>query len=132
MAFELHRGEGLPVFAASPINPKTFVRWDTSDRKVLPLATNSQEPLGAVHATALTGEGLAVHETKSIVKAVAAASLGAGADLMVASTNGALGPAAAGASGVVRWRVGVSQEAAAAGETFSVYVNPRQISGFPI
>lgn len=132
MAYELHRGEGLPVFAASNINPKTFVRFVAAERSVEPLATNSLESAGAVHATALRGEALAIHEDKTVVKAIAGASLGAGAAVMVGTANGALIPAAAGASGVVRYRVGVSQEAAAAGETFSVYVSQRQISGFPI
>jgi hypothetical protein len=62
------------------------------------------------------------------VRVPAGGSLGHGADVGVASTNGALGPVSA-ASGVARYRVGQALTAAAAGETFSLYVNPKQLSG---
>jgi hypothetical protein len=128
MAFELHRGEGFPAFAASNIAAKRPVTFVGGDRQVTLCASNNLEPLGFTHDAAATqGDAIAVHERGAIVKAVAAASLGAAADVGVASTNGAIGPVS-GASGITRWRVGKSAEAAAAGETFSVYVSPHQLS----
>lgn len=132
MAFELHRGEGLPVFAASAINPgKIPVMWSpTLARNVVPVASPTSEPLGFADITASVAAGAAinVYEAKHIVKAVAVASLGANANVGIGSTNGALGPVAK-ATGTATWRVGVALEAAAAAETFSVYVSPQQLAG---
>lgn len=67
-----------------------------------------------------------------VAKARAAASLGAGAWVGAASTNGALGPVlpSAGAqasSGVIRQVVGYAKEAAAAGEYFACVIEPALI-----
>lgn len=129
MAFELHRS-ALPGIAASAINAQSVVTHDIGDtqRQFLPVSTSGLEPVGVALATAVNpGDGVTVHDAYNVVKIVAAASLGAGANVGVASTNGQLG-IVAGASGVTTWRVGKSLSAAAAGETFSLYVNPRQLS----
>jgi hypothetical protein len=78
-----------------------------------------------------------VYLDDNIVKAVAAASLGAGAEVCVASigvASGAqrnaiatitlLGPLTI-ASGTAKWAVGIAMDPAAAGEVFSVYLKPR-------
>lgn len=129
-AFELH-SDGFPLKAASAISINAVLGLDTGDvqRQVIPLATNNVEPFALAIASAPTpGDALTGMVPGDVVKAVAAASLGHGTDVGIASTNGALGPVAA-ASGVVRWRVGRSVSAAAAGETFSLYISPRQLGG---
>lgn len=131
MAFELHRVPGLPGIAASAINSGQAVTPDVGDvqRQFLPIATVNIEPFGVARATAVTaGDAVTVYDTGHVVRAVAAASLGHGADVGVATTNGALGPVVA-ASGVVKWFVGKSLSAAAAGETFSLSIRPRQSGG---
>lgn len=138
MAHDLHR-DPLPMIAAS-----AFARPQASngalgavavsvpaggvERGVLPIATVNAEPLGLVAQSAsVAGRSCAVHD-QGIVKCVAGASVGVGADVGFASTNGALGPIAA-ASGVLKYSVGKSTSAAAAGEIFSVYVRPKVLSG---
>ncbi len=132
MAFELHRDPGLSCIAASAMAAQTVVTWDVADvqAQVLAVATVNVEPIGLTRSVASSaGDAVTVYDDDHIVKAVAAASLGAGADIGVASTNGALGAVTAGASGVVKWRLGKSVTAAAAGETFSLSIKPRQLSG---
>jgi hypothetical protein len=129
MAFELHRS-ALPGIAASAINAQQVVTHDTGDtqRQFLPVATNGVEPAGVALATAVNpGDAVAIHDAYNVVKAVACASIGAGADIGVATSSGRLG-LVTGASGVTRYRVGKSLTPAADGETFSLYVNPRQLS----
>lgn len=129
-AFELHRG-GFPGKAASAISAGAVVGLDAGDvqRQVVPLATLNAEPFGVALASAVNpGDAVTVLEPFDVVKVTAAASLGHGADIGIASTNGAVGPIAA-ASGVVKWRIGRSLSAAAAGEVFSLYINPRQLGG---
>lgn len=83
-----------------------------------------------------------VREEGNIVKAIAGASLGAGAEVgfstlgVCTGVQGAsyvatvpqLGPVS-GASGSVVWAVGFSLESAVAGGMFTLYIKPRQISG---
>lgn len=96
---------------------------------VFPIATTTVRPQGlSGPEVASQGQQVTVYEDLGTAKAVAAASVGAGAEVAVASTNGDLGPAA-GASAVAVWAVGIALDNAAAGEIFSVYVRPRQISG---
>jgi hypothetical protein len=126
MAHESHNGFIEPAFkAASAIGPKTVVTLDTVNGQVV-AATLGAEPVGVTIASAAQGDRVTVLGQGNIVKAVAVASLGWGAVVGVASTNGALGPVTA-ASGVVRWALGTAREPAAAGETFSVFVNPRSL-----
>ncbi len=130
-AFELHKNE-FPAIAASDLNPGRVVKLDVGDtqRQVVPVATSNGEPLGVALATGLQGKPVTIELNGSIVKVVAGGSIGAGADVGVASTNGSLGPVS-GASGSVVFTVGKAMSAAAAGESFSLYVRPRQLSGSP-
>jgi hypothetical protein len=131
MAFELHRDPGISAIAASSIAAQSVVTWDVGDvqAQVLSVATVNVEPIGVTRSVASNpGDAVTVYDDDHIVKAVAVASLGAGAEIGVASTNGGLGPVT-GASGTVKWRVGKSLTAAAAGETFSLSIKPRQLNG---
>ena len=120
----------LPFTNASAVSGPVPVKLNAAARSVVVAATHNVEIQGFVsNASYAAGEAVTVYGEGAVVEAVAAASLGAGADVAVASTNGALGPAAAGASGVTVYRVGRSIEAAAAGEKFSLYVKPKQLSG---
>lgn len=123
------RQNSLPFTVASDIVPLRPVKIDTAaDRQIVLAASVNDSIQGFTgEATGLQGESITVHGETAITKAVAAASLGAGAVVGVASTNGALGPVT-GASGVTKHQAGVSVESAAAGEQFSLYVKPRQIS----
>lgn len=130
-SFELHRN-GFPGKAASAMAALQVVSQDTGDtqRSVLAVATFNVEPLGITLATAANaGDAVTVFDRGNVVKTLAAASLGAGADVGVVGATTSLGLCAAGASGVLKWSVGKSMTAAAAGEVFSFYVNPRQVSG---
>lgn len=129
-AFELHRS-GFPALAASALSAGQLVSHDTGDtqRQVVPIATVNVEPLGVALASAANpGDAVTVMDRGSVVKVLAAASLGAGADVGNVGATTSLG-LVAGASGVVKWAAGKSMTAAAAGEVFSFYVNPRQLGG---
>lgn len=129
MAFKLHRS-GFPGIAASAINVEAAVGIASGvDRSFSPIATANVRPFGIALATAVNaGDGLTILDEGNVAIVTAAASLGRGAEIGVASTNGALGPVAA-ASGLAVYSAGQSLSAAAAGEEFSLYVNPRQLSG---
>ena len=131
MAFELHRDPGLPGIAASAMAANTVVTEDVGDvqRQFLAVATVNVEPIGVTRSVAsFAGDAVTVYDQPHIVRAVAAASLGHGADVGVVGATTSLGLVAA-ASGVVKWRVGRSLTAAAAGETFSLSIRPRQVGG---
>jgi len=135
----------LPYRAASAIVPQSIVTIDpgVANGQVKLLTNASQRPLGSVQATGATpGVSVAVYEAPSVVKAIAAASLGVGAEVSLASlgvasaaqanslaTTTLLGPASVGASGSVEWAVGIALTNALAGEIFSVKLEPRQVSG---
>lgn len=133
----------LPFKAASTMPPKTVVTLDTTAYQVVPVTNASQRPYGITAATGATpGVTVAVFEAPGVAKAIAAASLGFGAEVAVASvgvasaaqsnslaTTTLLGPKSAAASGTVQWAVGVAQSPALAGEIFSVKLEPRQVSG---
>jgi hypothetical protein len=135
MAFELHRQPLFPAVAASALSAGAavgLVNGGDVQRQVIPLATCNIEPIGVARASAVNpGDAVSVYDHSNIVRAVAAASLGHGQLVGVASTNGGLGIVAGGSGSVgpVVWAVGRSLSAAAAGETFSLFINPRQISG---
>lgn len=137
MAFELHAGIVIPGVAASNITsgvPVAFASSAAQDRAVVPVGSLNALPVGVALATAGPTSSLpnavTVHGIGNIVKALAAASIGVGADVAVGSTNGVL-VGAAGASGVVKYALGQSVTPANPGEYFSVYVNPRILSGNP-
>jgi hypothetical protein len=134
----------IPQKIASVTPPLSIVTADAGKVDQVVLLTNaSQRPFGSIQATGATaGAGVAVYEAPSYVKAIAAASLGAGAEVSLASvgvasgvqsnslaTTTLLGPASVGASGVPAWAVGIARTAALAGEIFTVKLEPRQVSG---
>lgn len=130
MAFAIDGGAVLPCFAATHLGERVPVKLveGATARIVAPVASLNEETIGFTQTSASSGFAVEVQAVGNIVKAVAAASVGAGADVALGSPNGALGPVAA-ASGVVKYKSGVSLSDAAAGEVFSVFVNPRQLSG---
>lgn len=131
MAFELYRWT-FPGIAASAINAGAALRLSASavERQFIPIATSNVEPFGIALAsaggTSLT-QAVPVVDVGNTIKVTAIASLGCGADIGVASTNGGLAPVA-GASGVLVWAVGKAMQPAAAGEVFGLYVKPVRLS----
>lgn len=129
MAWTQHRDTVPKIVASAAIAANLPVKplAGTADKVVL-CATNNSYPLGFSIATgASAGNPLAV-VTEGTIKAIACASTGAGGEVGVGSTNGALGPIAA-ASGFTVFSIGEAQDNAAAGDTFSVQLRIRQISG---
>src|SRR5207237_2670177 len=94
MAFDLRRYAPLPGVAASAINVGQSVQLDVGDvqRQFLPVATNNVEPIGVAEASAAAADPVTVADDGHVKKVVAAASIGQGADVGVASTNGNYGP----------------------------------------
>lgn len=142
MAFVNDRfSQSFKVASVTP--PRTVVRLDTTTGQVVPLTNASQRPYGITQATgASPGLSVAVFESPGVAKAIAAASLGFGAEVSLASvgvasaaqsnslaTTTLLGPASVGASGSAEWAIGVALTPALAGEVFSVKLEPRQVSG---
>lgn len=139
MSFSNHHWSH-PFVAASAMGQGIAVFMNTAssrDEVVLPAGTVDRESIGLTIAS-VGAAGLEVAVLfEGIGKARAAASLGAGANVAPASTNGALGPihasgllASTGASAGMfpaRFCVGVALTAAGAGEYFAVKVQPRQI-----
>lgn len=136
-AFELYRWT-FPGIAASAINAGDAVLLTASaaERQFVSAATCNQEPFGIALATAAQAgatppftAAVPVVDLGNTIKVTAIASLGVGADVGVASTNGGLGPVTA-ASGIDIWRVGKAVSAASnPGEVFSLYVSPRKLTG---
>src|ERR1700733_780319 len=117
MAFELYRWT-FPAIAASAIRAGDAVQFPVGsggiDRQVVPIASWNLEPFGVALATANYAAapppfsaGVPVVDRGNTIKVVAGASLGAGADVGVATTGGSLiyGPVV-GVAGTVVWRVG--------------------------
>jgi len=133
----------LPFKAASVTPPRTVVALDTVANQVVPVTNASQRPYGITRASGATpGLSVAVYESPGVAKAIAAASLGFGAEVSLASvgvasaaqenslaTTTLLGPKSVAASGTTQWSVGVALTPALAGEVFSVKLEPRQVSG---
>lgn len=129
MPREIHRS-GYPAVAASAVNAGAAVTVASgSDSRVAPVATANVRPLGIALATGATvGLAVTVLDEGNTAVVTVGASVGRGAEIGVASTNGALGPVA-GASGSVVYSVGQSVSAGDADQDISLYVNPRQLSG---
>lgn len=139
-AMELFRWT-FPAIAASAIRAGDVVGFPVGsgglERQVIPLATNAVEPFGIALATAnyLAATppytaAVPVVDRGNTIKVVAGASLGVGADINIATAYAAsliFGPVAA-ASGIDLWRVGKAVTPAAAGEVFSLYVDPARLS----
>lgn len=122
MAFELHR-HAFPGIAATHVAARQVVKLAPGaiERGVMPAAA-ADEPIGVALTTATAGNAVTVHEQQSVAKVVAAASLGAAANVGVVGATTSLGPVASGSM-----RTGQSVAAAQPGEVFSLYVNPRQL-----
>lgn len=129
----------LPLPAAVSAPPRTFVKLvGSSSAQTTPVGSVNDRPFGNTQeATAAAGDVNAIFLEGNVVKAIAAASLGAAAEVCVASigvasaaqrnaiaTTTLLGPLTV-ASGTLKWAVGVALTPAAAGEVFSVYIKPR-------
>lgn len=130
-----------PVTAASAIGAYLPVRGlggaSSVDERVIGAASVNEEVVGFTIATVATGGDPAQVAFRGKVKAIALASLGAWANVGVASTNGKLGPiavgglstalgSALGAAGL-RFQVGIALEAAAAGDVFTVLLRPCEV-----
>lgn len=128
MAFEIHDGLAFPGLAASNIQPGQVVSLASGgDRHIQPCASDNLRPFGVGFGVATQGDAVTVHAIGNVVKVTANASVGRQAEVTVAS-GAATGVApVAVASGVERWSVGQTLTAAAAGETVSIYVHPRQL-----
>jgi len=128
VAFELHTGLAFPGLAASNVQPGQVVSLASgTERGIHPCASANLRPFGVAFAVATAADAVTVHPAGNIVKCIAHASVGVGAEVTVASGSATGVAPVAGASGVERWSVGQSVTAAAAGETLSVYVHPRQL-----
>lgn len=143
-AFELYRWT-FPGIAASPISAGNALNLISAtalagpvERQFVPISTTNVEPFGVALATAANAgatppfsAAVPVVDQGNTIKVIAAASIAAGADAGIASggTTG-FGPVV-GVAGSVVWRVGKAVSPAAAGEVFSLYVSPRQLSGTP-
>lgn len=125
MAFTVNQFT-LPKVAASTIGAHLAVRTSasTADEVVVVATSNVNTFLGLTTATGASVGNPVPIVYDGVAKAVAGASVGLGADVGVASTNGALGPIA---SAATQFRVGISQTAAAAGEIFSVLLRPERV-----
>ena len=135
MSYEIH-GQVLPGVAASPIGQYVAVKQNPGvNNSFVVNASSLDAPFGLTYATsASAGVPIAVIWS-GVAKAIAAASLGAGCFVAVASPNGRLGPVAAVgvASGVTdgtlvpRYVVGRAMENAAAGATFAVALDVHEL-----
>ena len=154
MAYEIIRPNfQLPISAGSVLVPRTPVKLvGSSVLLVLPVASSNDRPFGMIgEATApvtsptgdaVSGFAAVVIEEGNIVKAIAAASLGVGVEVTMATLGVAtnaqggsylatvpqLGPITV-ASGSGQWAVGLALTPAKAGELFSLYIKPRQTGG---
>lgn len=137
---DYNHGDVYPFQAASAVGawvPVFQPLASSRDEYVVPAATNSQDIIGLTIATAATYNDPVAVVTRGRAKAIAAASVGAGARVGIASANGALGPltpsgvstalgSALGGAGV-RFQVGRSLKAYASGDVMTVLLDPAQI-----
>ena len=136
MAFEqTQEGVTFPAVAATGIklwDAVTLASSATQDRAVAPIATHNQFPLGIAQASAGTGatlpQSVTVQGFGSMLKVTAGATVAVGQD--VHQTVGSSAYAAvSGASGSTKYAIGQAVTPASPGELFTVYINPRVISG---
>lgn len=138
-----NQSEGRPALkAASGIGqyvPVSFLEGGSAlSETIIRSGSQNNYPFGITLATAASpGDPVTVAALGEVTKGIAGASLGAGAPVVVGSTNGILIPllpsglstalgSAIGAAGV-RWSVGVALKNAAAGDYFPVLINPGQL-----
>ena len=123
MAFEIINTNEYPGLCASAIQDRQVTQIVAGERALGPCTAGTQEPHGITIASAAVGEAVTSFGQGNYCKAIAAASLGGGADVGVDGATRSLGLVASGA-----WRVGKAVTPAAAGEVFTFYVNPRQLT----
>jgi hypothetical protein len=126
MAWWIDRHEALPRQAASVVGQYKPVTHSASGADdVVPVTAATVEVEGITLATAAAvGDPVSV-QTRGVAKVICAASIGPGAAVGVASTNGAVGPVA---SGSTNQRIGISEAAALPGETFSVRLSTGRVN----
>lgn len=109
--------------AASAMSPMTVVALNPGlANGVVAASAAAHEPFGVTVASAGRGEAVTIYDRGNIVKVKAGASLGHGGNVGLAAATTSLAPVASG-----QWRVGKAIESAAAGEIFSLYVDPLQL-----
>lgn len=117
---------GQPVVLLGALTPGSAL-----DETVVPAGSWNLDVLGVARATVATvGMPVTVDLAPGFVKAIAAASLGAGARVAVGSTNGRLvpvAPAFTGSTAAVKAVVGVAEVNAVDGDIFTVLLKPEQI-----
>lgn len=101
---------------------------------VLPAGSFNDFAFGITSATvASAGDPVSYWSPHDVGKGIAAASLGAGAFVVVGSSNGVLIPltpswgASVAAAAAPRYRVGIALKNAVAGDFFPVYISPQQL-----
>jgi hypothetical protein len=120
-----------PAIAASQINAWVPVRGlgtaSSRDEYIMPVAASSQEAIGMSIATVASPGDAAAFVFAGRAKGIAAASLGAFAHVG-ANASGLLGPITPGLVGsfLQQYQVGISVEAAVAGQVFTIIVKPEQ------
>jgi hypothetical protein len=134
MSFEQHH-HVVPGVGASPIGQYVAVKQNPAVNNSFVVAASSLDAaFGLTVATVPSAGADCAVVFAGIAKAIAAASLGAGCLVAVASPNGRLGPVAA--SGVAsalgniqapKWVVGRAMENCAAGGIFAVALTPGEI-----
>lgn len=122
----------LPKIAASALAQYICVKNDTVDDQVFTAGANTDDVIGVSLATVATYGYSAGIQVEGVAKVLVCASVGAGARVSIGSSNGAIGPVAAPASsgvpvGAPVYSLGVIQEARAAGEYGSVFLDPREV-----
>ena len=131
------------LYGLTPVTPYLNVAT-TAGRAVIAAATSGVEVAGMVYQDTRAGQGCAVYYDKSSEFRIRlnATCATAGSPIGVVGTTNTivhpqsgttgilplLGPVA-GSSGVAVWQIGEAQETGVPGQTISVRVNPRQLSG---
>ena len=126
MAYWIDRSDALPRQAASAVGQWRPVGHSASGADdVVPVTAATAEVEGITVATAASpGDPVSVQKS-GVAKVICAASIGPGANVGVASTNGAVGPVASGSG---NYRIGISETAAQPGEVFSVLLRQARVN----
>ncbi len=113
-----------PVALVGAVNPAS-----AGDLLVQPVGSLNEDVLGVARATVATaGLPVTVDLPPGFVKVIAAASLGAGARVVVGSTNGRMAPVALGSvASTVRNSVGIAVANAADADIFTILLKPEQV-----
>jgi hypothetical protein len=143
MPWELHHGQRETLRAVAALVPRSLVQLSpTVVDSCFAVGSGANRPFGLIDASVAAGYNVTVYGDDNIVKAIAAASFGQGAEVGIASLGVATKAqgasylatvqqfgVAAGASGVVGWAVGIARSAGAVGEEFSLEIRIRETGG---